>query len=286
MRPEFEASALRVSQTLAAAVRALGPQNEAPRLEAEVLLAHVLDVDRAALIARPETELSPEARERFEALIARRVQGEPVAYLTGIREFWSIELEVSREVLIPRPETERLVEAALDRLSTSTPTRVADLGTGCGAIALAISCERSRASIVATDISPQALAVARRNLIRTGARNIHLVACDWLSAIDSAAFDLIVSNPPYVRESDPHLRQGDLALEPRLALAAGRDGLDAIRAIVAVAGSRLLEKGCLLLEHAFDQGPVVRDLLKAGGYREVFTLKDFAGHERISGGQI
>lgn len=286
MRPRIEASASRVSETLAAAVRALGSANETPRLEAEVLLAHVLDIDRAALRARPETELSPEARKRFEALIVRRAEGEPVAYLTGMKEFWSIELEVSRAVLIPRPETERLVEAALDRLPTSGPSRVADLGTGCGAVALAISSERPQASIVATDVSPQALAVARRNLIRTGARNIHLVACDWLTAVDSPAFDLIVSNPPYVKGSDTHLCQGDLAAEPRLALAAGRDGLDAIRAIVAAAGSRLLENGCLLLEHGFDQGPAVRDLLKTGGYRGVFTLEDYAGHDRISGGRI
>ncbi len=284
MRPEIEAGAVRVSKTVAAAARALGPRNEAPRLEAEVLLAHVLGVGRAALLARPEMEIPPQARARFDALIARRVDGEPVAYLTGTKEFWSIQFEVSHDVLIPRPETERLVEAALDRLSPARPQRVADLGTGCGAVAVAISRERPRASIVATDISPRALAVARQNVTRTGATNIRLLACNWLNAIAVSAFDLILSNPPYVPDFDPHLRRGDLPMEPRLALAAGPEGLEAIRSIVAGAKPRLAEKGALLLEHGFDQGTAVRALLKNNGFLGVFTLRDYAGHERISGG--
>jgi release factor glutamine methyltransferase len=265
MRPETGAEAVRVSKTVAAAVRALGPRDGASRLEAEVLLAHVLGVGRAALLARPEMEIPPQARARFEALIARRTDGEPVAYLTGTREFWSIPFEVSRDVLIPRPETERLVEAALERLPLARPRRVADLGTGCGAVAVAISRERPRASIVATDISLRALAVARQNVTRTGSANIRLLACDWLNAIAAPAFDLILSNPPYVADSDPHL-------------------CEAIRGIVAAAKPRLAEKSALLLEHGFDQGTAVRALLKDNGFLGIFTLRDYAGHERISGG--
>ncbi len=273
-----------ISETLIDARRALAPQSESPRLEAEVLLAHVLGVDRAALLARPESALAPEARRRFEALVARRAQGEPVAYLTGTREFWSLDFEVSRDVLIPRPETERLVEAALERIPVRAPARVADLGTGCGAIALAVGRERPRASIVATDLSRKALEVARRNLRRNGIGNVRLLACDWFDAIDAATFDLILSNPPYVADADPHLRRGDLPREPRLALAGGPDGLDAIRVIVAGARKRLAENGALMLEHGFDQGAAVRRLLENAGFRQTFTLKDYCGHDRVSGG--
>ena len=275
----------RVSETLAAATGTLAARVESPRLEAEILLAHVLSIDRAGLVARPEAEIPADEKSRYEALIARRVEGEPVAYLTGTKEFWSMDLEVSCDVLIPRPETERLVEAALERLQPETASRVADLGTGCGAVALAIGRERPGARIVATDLSPRALALARRNLSRWGIANIRLLSSDWLEAIVERAFDLIVTNPPYVPDSDPHLDQGGLPREPRLALASGPDGLVAIRAIVAGARSRLSEQGSLLLEHGFDQGPAVRALLKTGGYREVFTLEDYAGLERISGGR-
>jgi release factor glutamine methyltransferase len=275
----------RVSETLAAATRALSAGVESPRLEAEILLAHVLTADRAALLARPEAEIPADDKARYKALIARRVAGEPVAYLTGSKEFWSMELEVNCEVLIPRPETERLVEAALERLQPESPSRVADLGTGCGAVALAIGRERPGARIVATDVSPPALALARRNLSRWGIKNIRLLCADWLEAITARAFDLIVTNPPYIPDSDPHLGRGDLPMEPRLALAAGADGLDAIRTIVTGARSRLSEHGSLLLEHGFDQGPAVRALLRASGYQNVFTLEDYAGLERISGGR-
>lgn len=284
--PETGSRLSRVSDMLAAAIRVLASRMDSPGLEAEVLLAHVLGVDRVALIARPEAEIPFEATTRFKKLIARRVEGEPVAYLTGSREFWSIELEVSRDVLIPRPETERLVDAALEHLPAGARSRVADLGTGCGAVALAIARERPRARILATDVSPRALAVARRNTIRTGAENIRLAASDWLDAIASKAFDLILSNPPYVRDSDPHLRRGDVRREPRLALAGGRDGLRAIRVIVADAGQRLAKGGALLLEHGFDQGSAVRRLLNDAGYRGIFSLRDYAGHERVSGGRL
>ena len=284
MKLEFQPPSIQVSQSLADARRVLAPQTDSPRLEAEVLLAHVLGLDRAALLARPESALTPEARARFEALVARRAHGEPVAYLTGTREFWSMKFEVSRDVLIPRPETERLVEAALERIPMRASARVADLGTGCGAIALAVARERPQASIVATDLSREALKVAQKNLRLSGIGNVRLLACDWFDAIDAAAFDLILSNPPYVADADPHLRQGDLPREPQLALAGGPDGLDAIRVIVAGARRRLAENGALMLEHGFDQGAAVRRLLENAGLRRIFTLKDYAGHDRVSGG--
>ncbi len=274
-----------VSDTLAAAVRALQSRTQAPRLEAEILLAHVLGVDRSVLLTRPEAKLPVESKTHFENLISRRIEGEPVAYLTGNREFWSIDLEVSSDVLIPRPQTERLVEAALDRIPGGASFQVADLGTGCGAVAIAISRERPLASILATDVSTRALAVAQRNVNRAGATNIRLLACSWLEAIASLTFDVIVSNPPYVRDSDPHLRQGDLPMEPRLALAGGPDGLRAICVIVAGARFRLAKQGVLLLEHGFDQGPAVRRMLEDAGYRGIFSLNDYAGHERVTGGQ-
>lgn len=285
MTPDPLRRAVSISKALAEASRTLGARFELPRLEAEVLLCHVLGVNRAALMARPEAELGPEDSACFEALIARRAGGEPTAYLTGRKEFWSLDLEVSRDVLIPRPETERLVEAALDRIPPARPTRVADLGTGCGAIALAIGRERPRASIVASDISLEALSLAQRNATRNESGNVCFLASDWLRAMDAPAFDLIVSNPPYVRDSDPHLRQGDLPSEPRLALAAGAEGLDAIRIIVAGAMARLARQGALMLEHGFDQGPAVRRLLREAGFHEILTLKDYAGHDRVSGGR-
>ncbi len=274
-----------VSETLAAAVRALQSRTQAPRLEAEILLAHVLGVDRSVLLAHPEAKLPVESKARFKDLISRRLEGAPVAYLIGNREFWSIDLEVSSDVLIPRPETERLVEAALNHIPGDASCRVADLGTGCGAIALALSRERPLASILATDVSTRALAVAQRNVNRAGATNIRLLACSWLEAIASPSFSVILSNPPYVRDSDPHLRQGDLPMEPRLALAGGPDGLSAIRIIVAGARFRLAKQGVLLLEHGFDQGPAVRGLLEDAGFRGIFSVNDYAGHERVTGGQ-
>ena len=284
MKSELDRPTHLIFDALDNARRALAPRSNTFRLDAEVLLAHVLGVDRAALLARPESELAPEARARFEALVARRARGEPVAYITGSREFWSLKMEVNRDVLIPRPETERLVEAALERIEVRAPARVADLGTGCGAIALAVGRERPRASIVAIDVSLKALQVARRNLSRSGNDNVRLLACNWFDAIDAAVFDLILSNPPYVANADPHLRKGDLPSEPLLALAGGPDGLDAIRVIVAGARRRLAKNGVLMLEHGFEQGAAVRRLLDHAGFKQSFTLKDYCGHDRVSGG--
>ncbi|HEY6893552.1 MAG TPA: peptide chain release factor N(5)-glutamine methyltransferase [Rhodanobacteraceae bacterium] len=252
------------------------------RLDAELLLAHVLGVSRARLYAWPEHE--PDATElaAFEQLIASRVRGEPIAYLTGHREFWSLDLGVTPDVLIPRHETELLVELALARIPRDRAFRIADLGTGSGAIALAIARERPLARVTATDASAAALAVARRNAERLGIGNVVFAAGDWYAAVGDAAFDLIVSNPPYIAADDAHLAQGDLRFEPASALASGADGLDAIRRIVAGAPTHLGDEGALMLEHGFDQSARVRELLDAAGFEGVVSVRDAAGHERVT----
>lgn len=272
-----------VRDILKAAARRL-PGDDARR-EAALLLGSVLRTSNAWLIAHGDDGVEADAAARFDALIARRARGEPVAYLVGTRGFGDLELAVTRDVLIPRPETELLVELALARIPTSAPARVADLGTGSGAVALAMARARPRARVLATDASAAALAVARGNAARLHRANVAFAEGDWCAALGDAAFDLIASNPPYVAEADPHLRAGDLRFEPRGALASGADGLDALRAIVPAARSHLRDGGWLLLEHGFDQGAAVRGLLAAAGYAEVFTARDLGQRERVSGGR-
>ena len=252
------------------------------RAEAEILLAHLLRRDRSWLYAWPEHEVNPAAEARYRELIQQRASGIPLAYLTGKRNFWSLELAVDRHTLIPRPETEHLVEFALERLPRERPLEVLDLGTGSGAIALALAAERPAWRISATDRSAAALRQARKNAERLGL-GVRFIQADWLRGI-SGPFDLIVSNPPYVAADDRHLQQGDLRFEPLSALAAGPDGLADIRRIVGQARSRLRPGGWLLFEHGFDQGKASRELLKRAGYGAVGTGKDLAGHERYSHG--
>jgi release factor glutamine methyltransferase len=218
---------------------------------------------------------------RYRDLVARRAEGEPVAYLTGTREFWSLSLEVTRETLIPRPETEHLVEAALALIPDGEALTIADLGTGSGAVAAAIASERSTCRVIATDISAQALEVAARNMNRLGIGNVGLRQGDWCDALGGERFALIVSNPPYVASADSHLASGDVRFEPPLALRAGGDGLDAIRRIAACAAAHLLPGAALALEHGHDQGPAVQDLFHQHGYRNVRARKDLAGNERV-----
>jgi release factor glutamine methyltransferase len=254
--------------------------------DAELLMAHVLDRPRSWLYAHAETLLSPGVAERFEALVARRVQGVPVAYLTGRRGFWSFELAVTPDTLIPRPETELLVEAALQRLPPGRRLRVADLGTGSGAIALAIASERPLADVVATDRSEAALAVARGNAGTLGIANVAFRAGDWCAPLQGERFDLVASNPPYIAGDDAHLQAGDLRYEPGLALTPGGDGLDAIRAIASGAPGCLLPGGWLLVEHGHDQGDAVRALLADAGLVEVATLPDLEGRDRVGVGRM
>jgi release factor glutamine methyltransferase len=251
------------------------------RLEAELLLAHVLGVNRAWFFAHPDDVPDAVATGRFEALVRRRAQGEPVAYITGTRDFWSMTLEVTPDTLIPRADTERLVELALERLPRQG--RIVDLGTGSGAIALAIAKERPDAVVHAVDASAAALEVARRNAARLDLQHVTFVEGDWFAPLNRASFDIVVSNPPYIEQDDAHLTQGDLRFEPAAALASGRDGLDDIRRIARDAVAHLLPGGWLLLEHGWNQGPAVRDVLTSVGLAEAFTAQDLEGRDRVSG---
>lgn len=254
------------------------------RIDAELLLLHVLGQSRSWLYAHAEDAIGRDVQAAFEALLERRAAGEPVAYLTGRRGFWTLELEVTPATLIPRPETELLVELALQRLPREAAKRVADLGTGSGAIALSIARERPQVQVVATDVSADALAVACRNAQRLGIGNVCFVAGDWLVPLARERFTLIVSNPPYIEAADPHLAQGDLRYEPASALASGADGLDAIRRIVADARAHLEPGGWLLFEHGWNQGHAARALLHEAGYAQVCTVQDLESRDRVSGG--
>ena len=255
-------------------------------VDAEHLLLHVLARPRSWLFAHADDAVADAEAAAFRALVERRAQGEPVAYLTGTQGFWSLELAVTPATLIPRPETERLVELALERLPAGVAVRVADLGTGSGAIALAIARERPQAQVIATDASAAALDVARANAERNRVRNVQFRQGDWLAPLAGERFDLIASNPPYIADGDPHLSAGDLRFEPPTALSSGADGLDAIRVIVRAARARLQPGGWLLLEHGWDQGDAVRALLQGGGYGDVATEQDLEARDRISLGRV
>lgn len=255
---------------------------DSPRADAEVLLAHVLGRDRTWLFAHAGDPCDAQAAARFQALLARRAAGEPVAYLTGRRGFWSLDLDVGPGVLVPRPETELLVEFALRHLARDSPARVLDLGTGSGAIALAVASERPAAQVEAVDASQHALAIASANARRLGLPRVAFHHGDWYAPLGGRRFDLVLANPPYIADADPHLREGDLRFEPRGALASGADGLDAIRRIAAGAPTHLAAGGRIAIEHGFAQGAAVRDLLAGAGLREVESTRDLAGHERIT----
>ena len=249
------------------------------------LLRAALGVDDVHLAAHPEQVLTAEQDDRFAGWVRRRRAGEPVAYITGEREFWSLSFQVTPAVLIPRPETELLVEFALERVTAGAPAGVLDLGTGCGCVAVAIAKHRPRARVTATDISPAGLAIARENAARHGA-SIEFVESDWLSALAGRRFELIVANPPYVAEGDPHLREGDVRFEPRAALVGGADGLACIETIVARAHAHLERGGSVFIEHGHDQAARCRALLQAQGYTDVMSRRDLAGIERASGGRV
>ena len=253
--------------------------------DARVLLRFALGASDAQLAARPERDLTADERDRFLALAARRRAGEPVAYLTGEREFYSLAFKVTPAVLIPRPETELLVEAALEAIAPDAPARVLDLATGSGCVAIAIAKHRPRAQVVAVDISPAALVVARENA-KTHAVGVEFVESDWFAALTGRRFDWIVANPPYVAEGDVHLGTGDLRFEPRGALVAGATGLECIEAIVEGAAQFLVPDGRLVIEHGHDQGACTRVLLDAAGYREIATRRDLAGVDRATGGRV
>ena len=272
-----------MSITIGEALRRLGGGTAV--IEARVLMRHVLGCDDSHLIVHGNQALTAAQAEAFEALAARRSRGEPVAYLTGFREFFRLEFEVTPAVLIPRPETERLVEAALARIPAQSECRVLELATGSGCVAVAIALNRSRARVTATDASRAALAVARENAARHQAP-VEFVESDWFAALAGRRFEWIVANPPYVAAQDPCLAQGDLRFEPRTALIAGTDGLDCIRLIIMHARAHLAPGGGLLLEHGYDHAGRCRALLAGAGFHHVTSHRDLAGIERVSEGRI
>ena len=269
-----------VRELLAAATLCVGE-----RIDAELLLMHLLDRPRSWLFAHADDCPDMDVQMAYAALVERRAAGEPVAYITGRRGFWSLDLEVTPATLIPRAETELLVELALARVPEQARCALADLGTGSGAIALALAKERPQARIIATDFSAAALAVAQRNAQRLRLHNVSFVQGDWLAPLTGQKFDLLVSNPPYIESTDAHLGQGDLRFEPTSALASGDDGLDAIRTIVAAAREHLEARGWLLFEHGWNQGAAARELLQAAGFVDVFTAQDLEQRDRVSGGR-
>lgn len=268
-----------------ALARALGLGTAEAHLEAQVLLGQALNRSRAWLISHGGDPLDPEQTAAFADLFERRWSGEPIAYILGEREFYSLNFKVTPAVLIPRPETELLVDLALARIPANRTCRVLDLGTGSGAVAVTLALHRQRADVMAVDQSAAALEVARENAQRLGASNLRLIQSDWYSALAGETFELIVSNPPYIAAADPHLGQGDLRFEPAAALASGVDGLDDIRTIVRGAAVHLKPDGWLLFEHGYDQATACRQLLVQAGFEQVASAADLSSIERVSYGQ-
>jgi release factor glutamine methyltransferase len=265
------------------------PDSPTARLDVELLLAAALGKPRSFLHTWPERIVSTEAAVTFAAYVERRRTGEPVAYILRQQGFWKLDLEVAPHTLIPRPDTELLVEAALE-LHAGTPSlapvSVLDLGTGTGAIALALANERPAWNVTAVDRVPEAVALAERNRQRLHLDNVKVLTSHWFSALEGQRFELIISNPPYIASADPHLAAGDVRFEPSSALVAGVDGLDDLRLIIAQAPSHLEAGGWLLLEHGYDQAAAVRDLLANQGFERVHSRKDLGDHERISIGRL
>jgi release factor glutamine methyltransferase len=257
---------------------------ETARLDAEILFCHSTGLDRSAMYSHPEKIISNDLVLTFKALIDRRLAGQPIAYITVKKEFWSIELHVDQNTLIPRPETESLIDAALDHIPSNQLLHIADLGTGCGCIAIAIATERPACHITATDISVDALWVAQTNAQKLGINNISFIKSDWYSAIQDS-FDLIISNPPYIRDGDKHLNQGDVLHEPRIALSGGYDGFQSINQIVSASPDYIKQNGWLLIEHGYDQGEFSRLLFDEYQFTDIETRYDYDGHERLTCGR-
>ena len=275
-----------LSQDTATLSAALELEASSARIEVQCLLQKILHVPRVYLLAHPERGLTEAEFARYSELLQRRIQGEPVAYILGEREFFGLNLKVTPATLIPRPDTELLVELAVQRIAARERCAVLDLGTGSGAIALAIAQACPQAEVLACDASAPALAVAQENARTLGISNVRFVQSDWFAALGTQRFALIVSNPPYIAAGDPHLAQGDVRFEPVSALVSGSDGLDDIRQIITRSVSHLEPGGWLLLEHGYDQAARVRGLLQAAGYDDVFSACDLAGIERASGGRM
>ncbi|MDH5191106.1 MAG: peptide chain release factor N(5)-glutamine methyltransferase [Gammaproteobacteria bacterium] len=274
-----------IEELIQSAIQYLNNSGSA-RLDTEVLLTHVLKANRAYLFAHPEKVVPDNVRKEFLQLIEQRKDGRPVAHLTGHREFWSLQLNVTPDTLIPRPETELLVEKILELIPKNTAWQILDLGTGSGAIALAIAHERAGCSVTATDISGEALNVAKSNAQQLNIHNIQFLSGHWLEPLADKRFNVIVSNPPYISKLDPHLRQGDVRFEPESALVAENNGLACIEQITANAGRHLYPGGILAFEHGYKQGTAVREILQKQGFADIQTSIDLSGHERITLGKL
>lgn len=259
-------------------------ESESPRRDAEILLGFVTGKARTFILAFGETELTAQQQSQLDALLARRVRGEPVAHLVGEREFWSLPLRVSPATLIPRPDTECLVEQALARMPAS-PCSVLDLGTGTGAIALALASERPDCHITALDLIPEAVELARSNADRLGITNVKVLQSHWFDVLNSQRFTMIVSNPPYIDRDDPHLLQGDVRFEPMSALVADDHGLADLHTLIETSRQFLEPGGWLLLEHGWQQANQVRQLFSAAGFVEVETCQDYGGNDRLTLGR-
>ena len=273
-----------IRELLRAGTRALTPA-DGGRLDAELLLGIALACDRSTLIREPDMPVAAASAAHFHTLLEARTQGRPLAYLRGVQEFWSLDFEVTPDVLIPRGDSELLVRLALEKMMQREAPRVADLGTGSGALAIAIAKERADSTVLAVDCSAAALRVARRNAIRHRTSNAWLVQADWVAALKPRTYAVIVANPPYVASDDPLLVNSSLRFEPRAALAAGQDGLAALTALAHAAPATLLPGGWLLMEHGAAQGAAVRTRFAAVDLIDIATLRDLAGHERVTVGR-
>ncbi len=271
---------MRLDTAITDAVERLAPSSDSARLDAEILLCQTIDMPRSYLFAHPEDELDELTKDRFETLLQRRIDGEPMSYITGKKEFWSHELLVSPATLVPRPETELLVELALREIPRKAEWQILDLGTGSGAIALSIAAERLLCTVTATDISPDALAIAAENVRQADLANVSCIVGCWTEPVAGQQFDIIVSNPPYVREDDEALQ--NLRYEPLSALASGADGLDDIRVLATDCAAILTADGWLMLEHGAEQQTAVANILEAAGWVDIACHNDLAGKPRVT----
>lgn len=274
-----------IKSALAVAFDLFQNSAETPLLDAEILLCNVLDKERAYLRTWPERTLTQDQLQAFQVLVTARQLGKPIAYLTGDREFWSLDFQVSPDVLIPRPETELLVELSLKLIPVAKPCHIIDLGTGSGIIAVSLATERPQAKITATDISSSALEIAKLNATKHKVKSIQFYQSHWFNNVPPGKFNLILSNPPYLAEDDPHLTEGDLRFEPKTALVADQDGLADIKAIAETAITKLESGGYLMVEHGYAQGLTIRNLFIGLGYANVQTYQDLADLPRVTAGQ-
>lgn len=274
-----------LSTLLLEGIALLKKSSDSPRIDAEVLMGFVLKKSRAYLYSHPEYQLTPREEKQFTDFINQRAQGHPVAYLTKQRSFWSLELQVSIDTLIPRPETELLVEETLKRFAHQTKLRMLDLGTGTGAIALALAHEHPSWEIHAYDNSEKALMIAKHNATQLHLTHINFGLSNWFESIPQSQFDVIISNPPYIAENDPHLQEGDIRFEPKYALVSGKEGLDDIQIIIKNAKNYLQPGGILMIEHGYQQKEAITQLFQQFHYSEIQHIKDHQGHDRITLGK-